>query len=136
MRLNVSDNVAFVSRNYISIIKSHVYLVPTKRLCDLWYGHTTSERHWEWYRYQMESIVPCRNVHTGLRQEQAPLLPMVPVPFPVPFPFSVNKPQGSSRFTSTHPQHSTSNGPFRGSSTRVRINSGLLEVSMVKHVHI
>ena len=89
MRLNVSDNVAFVSRNYISIIKSHGYLVPTKRLCDLWYGHTTSERHWEWYRYQMESIVPCRNVHTGLRQEQGtgPTVAHGASPIPCTIPF-------------------------------------------------
>ena len=47
---------------------------------------------------QMESVVPCRNVHAGPRQDwgQAPLFPFVSVPFPVPvlitFPCSVNKP--------------------------------------------
>ena len=49
----------------------------------LWYIHTA----WDWDRYQdqMESIVPCRNVHTGLRhgQDQNPLFPIVPALFSV-----------------------------------------------------
>ena len=37
------------------------------------YGiYIASERNWNRYRDQIENIVPCRNVHTGLRQGQVP----------------------------------------------------------------
>ena len=39
---------------------------------DWWYIHTAQERSLNQCRDQMESIVPCRNVHTGLRQGWRP----------------------------------------------------------------
>ena len=57
-----------------------------------WYIHTVRERDRDRYRDQMESIVLCRNVHTGSRQIPGPG-PIVsycagPVPCtgPIPFP--------------------------------------------------
>ena len=50
----------------------------------LWYIHTAWEWVWDWYRNQIESIVPCRNVHIGPRQ--GPLFPVLAVPFSVPVP--------------------------------------------------
>ena len=63
-----------------------------------WYIHTVRERDRDRYRDQMESIVLCRNIHTGQDRDrhQDPLFPIVPTSFPVsvpfPFPSSVNKP--------------------------------------------
>ena len=76
------------------------------------YGISTQAQDWNWYRDPMESIVPCGNVHTGLRQgrDQDPLFPIVSVPFhvlvPVLFPCSVNKPL----LCCTNKKSSTENG--------------------------
>ena len=74
------------------------------------YIHTAQD--WDRYRDQIESIVQCGNVHTGLRQgrDQGPLFPIVPVPFHalvlVLFPCSVNKPL----LCCTNKNSSTKNG--------------------------
>ena len=52
------------------IIYSCHYLTPPHTL---WSSiHTAWEWDRDWYRDQMESLVPCRNVPTGLRQGQGP----------------------------------------------------------------
>ena len=63
-------------------------------------------------KWKVYSVVPCGNVHTGLRQgrDQDPLFPIVSVPFhvlvPVLFPCSVNKPL----LCCTNKKSSTENG--------------------------